>query len=181
MTIAFRQMIPDDRQLVVSGWSSSYRKSKQAGLINNRRWAKVMHPEIEEIIDHPSTSVIMACEPGELDHLQREFLYGFIATRAGAPYVYYCYVKLPYRGRGIARQLFAAAGIDPAGEFRYACQTPAVDALVATCTCGHRRAEHDRNGCAAAPLGDKTCACPRFASRLPGATHDPALAREEAA
>lgn len=127
MTIAYRPMIPADRQLVISGWSSSYRKSRSAGLIRNSSWARVMHPEIEAYLDMPDTRTIVACEPGELDHLGREFLYGFIATRAS--YVYYCYVKLRYRRRGIARGLFDAAGVDPAGAFLYACSTGASEEI----------------------------------------------------
>jgi GNAT superfamily N-acetyltransferase len=126
MTIAFRPMQPADRQFVISGWSSSYRASKFAGLIRNSSWATVMHREIDAYLDMPDTQTFVACEPGEFDHLEREFLYGFIATRrTGAPYVYYCYVKRLYRGRGIARGLFDAAGVDPAGEFAYACETGA--------------------------------------------------------
>lgn len=129
MTITFRPMAADDRQFVISTWSSSFRTSRYAGLVSNATWADVMHREIGAILDRPTTRTIVACEPSELDHLGRQFLYGFIATRTVVgvrPYVYYCYVKKKFRRRRIARRLFDAAGIDAAGGFVYACRTGAL-------------------------------------------------------
>lgn len=130
---AFRPMAPDDRQFVVSAWSSSYRTSPYAGLLSMASYADVMHREIGLILDHCSTQTIVAEEPGETDHLGRPFLYGFVARHAIAapdPYVYYVYVKTPYRRgaikglpQGYATRLFAAAGIDPRKRFVYACHT----------------------------------------------------------
>lgn len=124
MTIAFRPMVADDRQFVISGWSSSFRTSLYAGIISNATWADVMHREIGRILDRADTRTIVACEPDEFDHLGRQFLYGFAAVRStGEPYVYYCYVKKPYRGRGIAHRLLEAAGVNPECRFGYACPT----------------------------------------------------------
>jgi len=135
VTVSFRPMQPSDRDFVISAWSSSYRTSHYAGLLSMRTYADVMHREIKLIIDHPSTLTIVAEEPGEVDEEGRPFLYGFIARRAAAqrtepPYLYYVYVKTPYRrGRtkgleiGYAAQLFRAAGIDPRRPFEYACET----------------------------------------------------------
>lgn len=172
MTITCRPMIADDRQFVISGWSSSLRTSIYAGMISNKRWAAVMHPEIEAILNAPTTSTLVAYEPGELDHEGRQFLYGFIATRTGRPYVYYCYVKKPYRHPRkfrIARQLFAAADTDPTVPFGFACRTGIGDRILATCRCGLHRNDH----IAAAD-------CPRFAPKFRG-TWDPVPAREAAA
>lgn len=143
MTIAFRLMIPADRQFVLSGWSSSFRTSIYAGLIRNSRWAEVMHEEIGAFLDTPDMSVIVACEPGELDHEGREFLYGFIAY--AKRYVYYCYVKKRYRHPRpykIGRRLFEAAGIDPREPFSFAAGTSFSDRILATCECGRHRREH---------------------------------------
>lgn len=134
MTAACRPMQPADRQFVISGWSSSYRVSDHAGLISMSRWADTMHREVAAILDHPSTRTIVAEEIGEVDHQGRPFLYGFLAYQWLArmqPYVYYVYVKTPFRrgrerlqlDRGYASQLFAAAGIDPRAPFMYACRT----------------------------------------------------------
>ena len=175
MTISFRPMIPDDRQFVISGWSSSFRKSRYAGLISNKRWAKVMHPEIGGILDAPNTRTIVACEPGEVDHEGREFLYGFIAVRStGEPHVYYCYVKRPYRYPNrfngerlrVGRLLFEAVGIDPREPFTFAAGTAIGDEILRTCTCGLDRRDH----------GD---AEHRFEPKFRG-VHDPVPAREAA-
>lgn len=129
----FRPMAETDRRFVVSGWSSSLRTSNYAGFISMRRWADVMHAEINGAIDHPAVSTLVAEHPGETDHMGRPFLYGFIAwsvSLVDAPYVFYVYVKNPYRrgkekgmAQGYAAQLFAAAGIDPRAPFSYACST----------------------------------------------------------
>jgi len=137
MTAACRPMRPADRQFVISGWSSSYRVSDNAGLIGMSRWAEVMHREVAAIIDHPTTRTLVAEEPGEVDDRGQPFLYGFLVF-AGVnlltprqPYVHYCFVKTGFRRgrarlgleRGIATQLFAAADIDPRRPFVYACRT----------------------------------------------------------
>lgn len=177
MTISYRPMVPDDRQFVLSGWSSSFRTSMYAGLIRNSRWAKVMHEEFGAVIDSPDTSVTVACEPGEIDHEGREFVYGFIATRRrGAPYVYYVYVKksyrfdpnAPQRRFRIATGLFAAAGIDPREPFEYAASTSIADRILATCVCGLSRREHDEPNL-----------CSKFVKKFPGSM-DPVPVREAA-
>lgn len=141
MTAIIRPMAPSDRQFVISTWSSSYRMSPYAGPLSMATYADVMHREIERIIEHRTTRVLVAAEPGEVDHEGRPFLYGFGAFSAevlvGAKYVYYIYVKTPYRqGKarhglhlGYAAQLLAAHGIDPAKPFAYACRTSYCDTL----------------------------------------------------
>lgn len=141
MSSNIRPMRQDDVAFVRSAWSSSYRTSHYAGMINMRDYADVMHGQIDSILSHQSTSVLVAEEEGELDHMGRSFLYGFLAfhrdlnhyklcdvdkhaSRASHPYVYYVYVKSPYRGSRYASRLFAAAGIDPSKMFAYACRTP---------------------------------------------------------
>lgn len=132
MTAAFRPLIVADLDFVVSSWSSSYRTSDYAGMISMESWATVMHSEILTVLNRRDTRVIVAHEPGETDEKGRPFLYGYIATRDGGdPYVYYVYVKSPYRrGKekwglavGYGRALFSAAGIDPLRPFEYACPT----------------------------------------------------------
>lgn len=189
MTIAFRPMVAADRQFVLSGWSSSYRTSIYAGLIRNSTWAEVMHREIGAIIDAPTTAVTVAIEPGEQDHEGREFLYGFIAARNhGAPYVYYVYVKKPYRYPkpfSIGRRLFEAAGVNLGEPFTFASRTAIGDRILGMCTCGRQRSEH---GAAVAIAQDgflsavrenpQRPGCSRFTSKFPG-TWDPVPARED--
>lgn len=117
--VKFRPMRASDFQFVVSGWSSSFRLSHTAGMITMDDWATVMHRQIAKVLDRLSTTTIVAHSAGDEDHLR-----GFIAARlAPAPYVYYLFVKEPYRRAGHARELFAAAGIDPEMPFAYACKT----------------------------------------------------------
>lgn len=135
MTALIRAAIPADRDFVVSTWSSSFRTSVYAGVLNMRTYADVMHREIKLILDHPTTLTLVAAEPDDLDERGRQFLYGFVALRRHIererPYVYYVYVKSPYRqGRkrfslefGYATQLFRAAGVEARRPFGYAFET----------------------------------------------------------
>jgi hypothetical protein len=142
-------MIPVDRQFVISGWSSSFRTSKTAGLIAMSRWSTIMHTEIGCLIDRSSVTTIVAYEPGEyIETIRgpRPFHYGFLSigepvetSRGWLPYVLYCYVKSGFRRgrerfsleRGYAAQLFAYVGIDPRDPFVYACSTGVVADLAA--------------------------------------------------
>jgi hypothetical protein len=139
---AYRAMLDSDHDFVVSGWSSSFRTSKHAGLIAMATYADTMHLEIDAILKRSSTSVIVAHEPGEVvmtNAGERPFLYGFIATRNDLPmpYVYYVYVKSAFRRarrrhgrkRGHAEDLFAAAGVDRSRRFGFACRTAISDQI----------------------------------------------------
>lgn len=123
-----------DRDFIVSTWSSSFRTSVYAGMLSMATYADVMHREIRRILDHPTTLTLVAAEPNETDERGRQFLYGFVSLRqheSDAPYLYYTYVKSPYRqGRskfnlelGYAAQLFRAARIDPRRPMSYAFKT----------------------------------------------------------
>ena len=126
MTVAYRAAEPRDRAFVISGWSSSYRTSHSAGMISMATWGEVMHREITAMLDRPHVQTIVAHNPIDPDPVAD--LYGFIAfdLTPRHPYVFYVYIKQHYRNRQHARGLFAAAGIDPARPFAYACRTGAV-------------------------------------------------------
>jgi hypothetical protein len=134
MTATIRAALAADRDFIVSSWSSSFRTSVYAGVLSMATYADVMHREVRRILDHPTTLVLVAAEPDELDERGRQFLYGFVAVRqhmaTTEPYVYYVYVKSPYRegrskglGVGYATQLLRAAGVDPRRSFGYAFKT----------------------------------------------------------
>jgi hypothetical protein len=105
------------------------------------RYAIAMHLEIVTIIDHATTRVLVAEEPGEVDHVGRPFVYGFAAysdeALINAKYVYYVYVKTPYRqgrkrhhmAKGYGAILLEACGVDVARPFEYACRTSYCDTL----------------------------------------------------
>jgi GNAT superfamily N-acetyltransferase len=114
VTIAIRPMQPDDRAFVVSAWSSSLRMTRDVPFIPMSRWADVMRPIVEQLLDRPGPRTFIA---------HGSVLYGFITAEPG--YVYYAYVAQPFRRQGICRALFAAAHIDPAARWGYACRTRA--------------------------------------------------------
>ena len=137
--IAFRPWEPRDRRFVLKSWLDSYAAAYTAGLISMRRWNSVMRVEIDEMLDRPA-QVIVAYNPDDAEPVAD--LIGFIAYDLASfrlPYVYYVYTKAPFRrwgyknrrrvGDGVARQLFAAAGIDPEGPFEYAASTQKVREL----------------------------------------------------
>lgn len=122
MTVVYRPMRADDCKFVISAWSSSLRNSDRAGMIAMKRWAAVMHVEIEEALDRPHAITVVAQDT------ETDLLLGFISADVsqGLPYVLYVYVKEPHRRSGIARGLFAAIGVDPTKPFSYACRTTIV-------------------------------------------------------
>ncbi len=110
----YRPATAADRPFIVSGWSASYRMSR-----NETRpmalYAKQKHEEVNYYLDRAGVETLVA---------EGSVLTGFI-TFERPDYVMYCYVAQPFRLNGIARALLAEAGIDPATRFRYACQTRA--------------------------------------------------------
>jgi len=135
MSVAHRLLDKSDleeRGFVVGNWADSYRLAHAAGLIRMSRWFPVMLEELTSIVCGEQTKTWLAYEARE-----PAFLYGFlVAGVAARPYVYYVFVKHNYRrarGRlfdqGVARGLFAAAGIDPRQPFEYACKTPVLGRL----------------------------------------------------
>jgi hypothetical protein len=131
--LAFRPAGEHDQKFIVDAWISSYRDAKTAGLIQVEDWYAVMIPQIEKVLCRPDVRAIVAVIPGVTDRVSD--LVGFIVvdTEDNPALVYYVFVKEHYRragngklwsGHGVARALFAAAGVDPAKPFNYVCSTP---------------------------------------------------------
>lgn len=110
------------RNFVLSGWSSSLKHSRDAGMITSEDWIAVMHAQITKIVARPECRVLLARGADEPDVFG-----GFIAGEPSERVVYYCFVKGHYRRGGLARALFAALEIDPAGRFAYPCTTSILD------------------------------------------------------
>jgi GNAT superfamily N-acetyltransferase len=124
MKLAFRAAEArgtDDRQFIVTTWSSSYKKSHSAGIIYTDDWAPLMRPQFERVLDRAGARALIACDRDDPD-----YFYGWIAgdTSQGTPIIFYTYVKEPYRRAGVARALFNAFGVDPTKYFVYVCGTP---------------------------------------------------------
>jgi GNAT superfamily N-acetyltransferase len=123
--LAYRRATGDDLHFVEESFLDSFRTCHTAGLISMDEWHDVMAPQWRRLMARPRMEVAVAYHPGETDH--RADLYGWLAVERGheRPYVLYCYVKQPYRRMGVARGLFAYAGID--GDlFDFAANTGAV-------------------------------------------------------
>lgn len=120
MTAQFRAAIPEDESFILSGWSSSYRMSRDLAFVQMEAYAAHMHPIIRSVLARPRVQTIVA---------HGAVLHGFLTFERSQyerpPLVIYVYVAAPYRRLGAARGLFAAAGIDPRDRFEYACRTKA--------------------------------------------------------
>jgi hypothetical protein len=117
--LAFRPATDDDMHFVVTSFLDSTRAMFTAGLIQMDDWWDVMQPQARKLFARPGCSVVVAYKPGEDPPFD---IYGWLAHETGHPWpmVVYTFVKRSYRDMGIARRLFAEAGINPAGPFRHA-------------------------------------------------------------
>lgn len=116
----------DGCSFVVSTWSSSYKKSHHAGLIQSEDWAMVMHPQLTKRLAKPYVTTLLAYEKTD-----PTFLYGYIVgdVTEHMAVVDYVYVKEAFRREGIARALFGELGVDPSRSFLHTCKTPIVAEL----------------------------------------------------
>lgn len=119
MTLAFRRATDSDMTCVVGTFLDSTRSTFGAGLIQMDDWRDVMEPQARKLFARPGAEVLVAYMPGEEPPYD---VYGWLAHETGHPWpvVVYCYVMKSYRGLGVARRLFAEAGISPQGSFRHA-------------------------------------------------------------
>lgn len=124
--LAYRNAEPEDMRLIEESFLDSFRTAHAAGLIAMEDWRDVMMPQIAKMLSRPGVQIIVAHNPNAIN--PRANIYGWLAHETGhpQPYVIYCYVKQGYRKEGLARRLFAQAGIDPAQPFQYAAKTSAL-------------------------------------------------------
>lgn len=116
---SYRYAVPDDEPFIVSGWSASYRMSRDVAHVQMEMWAAgFWHPVVKAVLARPRVKTVVAY--GEL---LRGFLCYELSEIGNVPSVHYAYVAEPYRGWGIVRGMFYAAGIDPERPFNYTCRT----------------------------------------------------------
>lgn len=117
---------------IVSGCSASLRMTRDIPLITMADYASVMHPQIEKMLDRAGVQTIVAegsvlagfiCFERDAHIADRDAVTHRRCSITIADYVFYVYVAKPFRRRGLARELFNAAGIDPGSRFYYACRT----------------------------------------------------------
>jgi GNAT superfamily N-acetyltransferase len=130
--LAFRYATAVDLRFVCDAWSRSYANSWTRSPIEGRAafgfapastWVAIGLEQAKRLVAEPSVTTVVAYEDeawaADAD------IYGFIAADMSEPppLVLYTFVKQPFRRRGFARALFAAAGIDPGRAFRYLAET----------------------------------------------------------
>lgn len=146
--IAYRVAIESDYRLIVESFLDSYRDAHAAGLIAMEDWHPVMGPQWRKLLARPGVVVHVAHHLGETDTIAD--VAGWIAVerdyeemrsvqrggrfvkrivRSNLPLVHYVFVKLNYRREGIARGLFAAAGVDPSQPFNHSAKTGVISEL----------------------------------------------------
>lgn len=143
---------PDDRSFIVETWIASWRN--RPSIIGVGDWHGVMSLAIGRILAQPEITVSvladadaeagaadligwLAYEPHAVDRSYDERSRGFEYHRVPLaeqhrglePLVWYCFVKAPYRKRGMARRLFERAGIDTSRRFHHVAETPAVNEM----------------------------------------------------
>lgn len=123
MALCYRLAEPEDLCFVLESFLDSFKSSHAAGLISMDDWRGVMFPQLSKLLSRPTVEIWVAYNP-EARSTQAN-IYGWLAHEKGweLPYVIYCYVKLGYRKKGLARRLFKKAGIEPAAPFEYAAKT----------------------------------------------------------
>ena len=107
---------------VLETWLTSFRKSPWAGVVPNDLYKPVYLNAIKQLLDR-GAMVLCAVNPDKPDHILGWIC--FERTSDSVPVVHYVFVKPLYRKRGVAKSLFASAGIDPTARFFYTFKTPA--------------------------------------------------------
>jgi hypothetical protein len=105
---------------VVESWLASYRASPWSGVVTNNLYDAVYGDTIRQLFERGALCWV-AHHPDDENHI-----IGFLVTeytRDGVPVVHYVFTKDYARRQGVARSLFAAAGIDPKERFFYTFRT----------------------------------------------------------
>jgi len=142
--IRTRRMRPEDLPFIIDSWVDSYRMSHMAGPIPMDIYPGIYGEVVRRLIARPDAKVIIAYEPGEEPP---DDIYGWICVEEDAwtrarvfehglhvdkdvrleqPCVHYVNVKHAFRGHGVARALFAAAGVDPDRHWTHTFSTAVV-------------------------------------------------------
>jgi GNAT superfamily N-acetyltransferase len=99
-TIQIRPATERDLNLIFSSWLKSYRPSLFAQKISNEVFYKEHHDAVERALKR--STILIASNPEDENHV-----YGWICFEDTGPIsvLHYLYVKNPFRGFGIAKQL----------------------------------------------------------------------------
>jgi hypothetical protein len=99
--VTFRDLAPDEFQLVLDSWSKSYRSSDWAGTVPNHMWHAVVRETIAGLIGRGAKILAAACG---------DSVWGWVCyERKGDDVVlHYVYVKDPFREGGLGFALTGA-------------------------------------------------------------------------
>lgn len=134
--LLIRPETPADRKYVDSTWVTNFRQSCDSGpLPRDVSWTAYCEA-IARLRARPTGRIAVVARAAVPD-----YLIGFIAWEPGghhrhavdgvmsicaAPALWYIYVEQPQRGSGVAKELLAHAGINPARRFCFQYRTPAM-------------------------------------------------------
>jgi len=149
MRLVIRPAIATDHDFIAATWSTCWHKPREISPITPAAWRTAVWDSVPAIIARPDVSVLVAGDADKTDRVAD--LFGWIAFKPhavelipntytrrpvyqladGGPLalVFCVYIKGNYRRNGIARALFARAGIDPRADFAHVCHTRTVDDL----------------------------------------------------
>jgi hypothetical protein len=101
-----RPIEPEDVAFVICSWLEGYWDDGPFELVMPKsQWWRRWHVVIENILADERCKTLIACNPEN-----EEQLYGFVSARP-PDILHWVYVKQPYRGNGIAKELELDAGL----------------------------------------------------------------------
>lgn len=97
----------------MSSWLKSYRHGSYfAKRIRDKQFFAYHHKVLERILARPTTTVTVACKPGE-----ENTIFGYLITEFFAAenktIIHFVYVKDAFRGFGVAKQLLETVKLNP--------------------------------------------------------------------
>jgi len=106
LPIKYRPMMESDTSFIYSSWLKSYRNSPFAQHMVNDVYYDNYKLAIKEVLERPTTQVIMACNVDDPDQI-----FGYVVLEAvgEAKLLHYVYVKYPNRKLGIAKTMLQVA------------------------------------------------------------------------
>ena len=143
--VYIRDGLAEDAAFVRDAWLSSFRLAYAAGPLPADLYDTAYGAFLDRLLASPATRVLVAAWSGD-----ETLICGFVVymppgqhdhrrAPCGAPLLLWSYVKRAYRGMGVARDLWVAAGVDPRARFCFAFRpgSPGRDVLAKTWTGGH--------------------------------------------
>lgn len=124
--VIIRPGVVEDIRFIFNSWLKSYRDANAVAGVPNTLYFKGQHEVVERILARPGLLVLVACTPED----EKQILGYVVAseTKAGTV-LHWLYVKHPFRGFGIARELEKRA-VHSSSSVQYSHRTKYVDGIV---------------------------------------------------